>query len=219
MTLKLALLGKDIGHSLSPKVYQELLPELSLYDLLDFKTVAEIPALNDLLKKYDGINVTAPYKNIFSKEIINCVKKTPQGYLTANTDILAADEMLQIMLKQFKKIEVALLGDGCMSLIYQAILKKYNIPFIICSRKLTPEFNSSSFFPAFQTVFQKIIVNACSRSMLYAGQGDKKVYFYDLNYAMPEHLLKLPNLFLKYQDGEDFLRKQASHSLQFFLSS
>ena len=60
--LKLGLLGKDIGYSLSPKIhadYYKLRGVDAEYRLIDTDDLAEaLP----VLRRMDGFNVTKPYK-------------------------------------------------------------------------------------------------------------------------------------------------------------
>ncbi len=59
---KLALIGKNISHSKSPEIYNKLLNNQVEYTLLDCDTVDAIPSLDELMKKFDGVSITSPYK-------------------------------------------------------------------------------------------------------------------------------------------------------------
>ena len=50
---------------MSEEMYKKLLSVSFEYDLLDYQRQEEIPPAQDLLKKFDGINITAPYKKHF----------------------------------------------------------------------------------------------------------------------------------------------------------
>lgn len=68
--MKLGLLGYPITHSLSPKLYQEILgPKLTSYELFSFENRESIPSLDYFANKLDGLNITSPYKTHFINQI------------------------------------------------------------------------------------------------------------------------------------------------------
>jgi len=66
---KFALVGKDISHSRSPEMYRKLISSDVKYDLLDYQSDLDIPTAVELLSKYDGINITSPYKKNFLNQV------------------------------------------------------------------------------------------------------------------------------------------------------
>src|SRR5690606_30368973 len=99
--IKLALVGRDISHSLSPEIYRSFLGKNLEYSLLDYETADKIPPLIELMSEYHGLSVTAPYKTHFlpsvqaSEKVIelgalNCIYRDSDNNLCAeNTDYLA----------------------------------------------------------------------------------------------------------------------------------
>ena len=67
----LALIGTDIQHSLSPKIHQDLAKKYGIslrYDLIDIELQDFEDNFNFIKKKYDKINVTAPFKQVIKKK-------------------------------------------------------------------------------------------------------------------------------------------------------
>lgn len=95
---KFGLIGHPIGHSLSPALFKAGYDGIYPYELIeteDFET-----AYDTFLNGYDGINVTAPFKelayakaDILSEEcrmtgVANILIKTPEGIKAHNSDYL-----------------------------------------------------------------------------------------------------------------------------------
>ena len=60
--MKLGLLGKDIGHSMSPSLFSKRLEPLKgSYSLCSCNSLEDVSIF--LMKDYDGFNVTMPYKS------------------------------------------------------------------------------------------------------------------------------------------------------------
>ena len=80
---KFALLGHDIGYSLSPKIHDCIYRYFGTdasYTLLSVPR-EELPAAVDVLRSYDGFNVTKPYK----LEILRYLDEDKSGIGTVNT--------------------------------------------------------------------------------------------------------------------------------------
>src|SRR5690606_17249797 len=93
--LHLALIDKNIQHSLSKSIYEKILGKEIEYDLLDIEDEERLPKLESL-RKYDGVSITSPYKRHYLKacnvdkkikEIgaINCIKKIGDQFEATNT--------------------------------------------------------------------------------------------------------------------------------------
>lgn len=95
---RFGLIGHPIGHSLSPALFKAGYEGKYAYDLIeseDFET-----AFGAFIRDYDGINVTAPFKEeayrrakILSEECTlikaaNILVKTPEGVKAYNSDFL-----------------------------------------------------------------------------------------------------------------------------------
>ena len=103
--MKLGLLGKDIGHSMSPSLFSKRLEPLKgSYSLCSCNSLEDISGY--LLKDYDGFNVTMPYKSSImdlldvldpeAEEIgaVNTLVHCPKGWKGYNTDIKGIEETL-----------------------------------------------------------------------------------------------------------------------------
>lgn len=230
--IKLALVGKTIQHSRSPEIYRNLLGEEIQYDLLDYKEAKDIPQALELLKEYNGISITSPYKKHFLSQIqltkeasllgsINCLK-FDKGIITGeNTDFLAILEILRMWKEKYKKINVIILGDGVMSNVAQSALERLgSIPYKVLSRKLTKHFDQLNTVLFFEKEFshegQKIIINTCSRDFIFKGQMDEKSIFWDFNYDFKPHSNSLPSQIHQYIDGIKMLELQARYALTFW---
>lgn len=95
-----ALIGNPVAGSLSPLLFKAAYDGRFAYDLIDRPSFAE--AWEVFLKDYDGINVTAPFKEKAFAEVlrsgtvsdiaakigaVNLVVKTPDGLYAHNTDV------------------------------------------------------------------------------------------------------------------------------------
>ena len=119
---RFGLIGKPISHSGSPRLFRAGYHGKYEYDLIeapDFETSWEL-----FLEKYDGINVTAPYKelacakaDIVSAECeaigaTNLLVKTPEGIKAYNSDYSSIALMLLDVLKE-KTVSTALVVGCC----------------------------------------------------------------------------------------------------------
>lgn len=97
-TLKFGLIGHPISHSLSPALFKAGYDGRYQYELIESPDFDE--AYGKFLNEYDGINVTAPFKesaydkaDILSEECrlikaSNLLIKTPEGVKAYNSDYL-----------------------------------------------------------------------------------------------------------------------------------
>ena len=103
--MKLGLLGKDIGHSMSPSLFSKRVEPLNgSYALCSCNSLEDISTF--LMKDYDGFNVTMPYKSSImdlldvldpeAEEIgaVNTLVHCPKGWKGYNTDIKGIEETL-----------------------------------------------------------------------------------------------------------------------------
>lgn len=102
--MKLGLLGRTLGHSLSPQIHAEVFKRLQLagwsYDLIEKEPEEVADFLTASQPAYDGCNVTIPYKEKvipYLKEItpeaanigaVNTLFFTPEGLKGYNTDYI-----------------------------------------------------------------------------------------------------------------------------------
>ncbi len=114
---KFGLIGHPIAHSLSPALFKAGYDGRYPYDLIesdDFET-----AYDRFLKEYDGINVTAPFKelalqkaDIISEECkavgaTNLLIKTPDGITAYNSDCRGLILWLSSVVLGYKRTPVA----------------------------------------------------------------------------------------------------------------
>ena len=101
---KFGLIGHPIAHSLSPALFKAGYDGIYPYDLIESDDFEE--AFERFLNNYDGINVTAPFKelavckaDILSEECrqigaANILIKTPDGIKAYNSDYLGVRQWL-----------------------------------------------------------------------------------------------------------------------------
>jgi len=221
---KLALLGKDISHSLSPDLYREIYKDKNLnYQLIDIANSADLPSLAMLMKDLDGLNITSPYKEFYLNQVeissneiqsinaINCILKQSDRFFATNTDYLALKHLVPLMKKDLK---IVILGDGVMSRVVQIVCKFLEIEFEQRSRRQDPElftqFSNGKFVDE-----NTLLINCCSRSYCFEGELGTNSHFWDLNYRHSHH----QEYFKKtssYTDGFSLLKLQAEKAAAFW---
>ena len=208
--IKLCLIGKNISHSRSPEIYKALLHEELQYDLLDFKSSDQIPPAKELLEKYTGVSITSPYKRHFLDQVelndevrelgaINCLYHENGKMKGANTDW----EALQKLFPNHVHSQVAILGSGAMSKLFQIYLKKKQIPYVVYERKIHGDLNQIDYKDF------GLIINCCSRDFNFSNELLPQNTFWDMNYSMI-HQGIIPNYF----DGTKLLELQAHYALE-----
>lgn len=219
--LKLGLIGKNIGHSLSPKIYSEILEDQFKYDLLDFKSENDIPDVRDLMEEYHGINITTPFKKHFISSVsvvnnfsaINCLAKKNGSIQGVNTDYLACVQILKELHIQQKIKKFIILGNGTMSEIISRVLCELGQSFEQLYRsKFVGDFTRLDLSGTEETT---LVINTCARSYLFSGILNQKIIFWDLNYKM-DNALFISAQCQSYIDGYDLLYRQAIHAAKFW---
>ena len=226
--MKLGLIGKSISHSLSPSMYKKILGPNITYDLLDFNSISELPTLTDLGKKYEGLNITSPFKRHYFKDVIvtdevvaklgaiNTLYFHEHDVFATNTDYHAVTTLMEKYLLRFSNLSVVLLGDGVMSQLTQLICQNLGIEFSLCSRKTTPDLESLDLTTFDNLNSQLLVINACSREFILKGKFSGKELFLDYNYNFIPHQNTLPYLVKEYQDGQEMLLLQAQAAVDFW---
>lgn len=214
---KLGLLGKNIAHSKSKKMYEEILDTEVDYTLFDFEFPNDIPTLEELFEKVDGLSITSPYKKHFLENVrmddkvknlkaINCIKKFEDRFFATNTDYLAVKELIQT----FEFESIVLLGNGAMANITSTVLSELNLNYLHFFRSKSGDISELDL-----TQYNKcLVVNSCSRSFLFKGQLSKNSTFWDYNYSNQDQKNACTNS--GYVDGLSLLRLQAVHALSFW---
>lgn len=227
--MKLGLLGYPVAHSKSPELYRRFLGDkLTSYELFSCENDADVPSLDFFRTRLDGLNITSPYKKHFVGQIeipsplvkslgaVNTLAFTGDKVLGTNTDLVAIVDILKNYIKQFKKIQLLLLGDGVMARVTKLVAHDLNIPLIQFSRKLTEGFNQLNLAQYESGEYQNIIINSCSRDYVFQGKTSGNEIFWDYNYAFTPHLSSLPAQVKLYQDGQEMLELQAKAAIQFW---
>ena len=125
--MKLGLIGKVLGHSLSPAIHEKLFRKLSLpdtYDLIEIPEEGFADRFRQVLDSCDGLNVTIPYKRTvmpFLDEIsgeaerigaVNTVEKRNGRLIGHNTDYTGFARTLDRIGADVKGRDTAVLGHG-----------------------------------------------------------------------------------------------------------
>ena len=145
--LKYALLGEKLGHSLSPEIHTEIFKALDInasYTLVE----TDPSGIKEELTKYDGLNVTIPYKRSVMKHLdalsdeaekigaVNTIYEN-KGY---NTDYYGFGKMLEINEIPVKNQVAYILGTGGASkAVYQYLKDHQAKEIIFVSRSKTGE--------------------------------------------------------------------------------
>lgn len=227
---KLALIGKNIQHSKSPEIYRKIISPHIIYDLLDYETELKLPTAIELLRIYDGINITSPYKEHFLNQVelssnakklgaINCLKKIGNKIIGENTDYLAILDILREFQHKHGKLKVVILGDGVMSKVTISALSFLGYDFEVLSRKKTKNFDQLDLEIYFSNQNnQPLVINTCSRDYIFSGKIDERAIFWDFNYDFSPHTSSLSAIVKQYLDGYSMLFKQAEYALAFWSS-
>jgi shikimate dehydrogenase len=224
--ISLSLLGKEIAHSKSHELYEELLNKKIQYTKYDKETTSDIPPLDVIFENSVGLSITSPYKKHFIEQVviekdiidlnaINCIKKEADLYYGTNTDYLALNDIFSDYLNIYKKLDCLILGDGSMSHVTQILLRKMNIPFTVVSRKTEKNIRNYRLSDG-KNEKQKIIINSCSRQFEFTGEFDSGIIFLDYNYNFIPHKNHFASLGDQYIDGMGLLKSQAEYALKFW---
>lgn len=231
--MKLGLIGKSIQYSLSPKIHTFWLEKYQIfgtYDLID-------EAFEDILtiikeQKYDGLNVTIPYKSQVLDLVpqwigplcaINTLKFLKNGSVEAkNTDFETALELFA----KIKPERVIILGSGgaAQAMIYAA--QSIHCPHIhVCSRTpLSGNFQWHDWRKRDDVVAQGgVLVNGTSikdERLLGMWEGVKKLsHIIDLTYDLKEDptLTRIAQANgIPLVTGKEFLIAQAQKSFAYW---
>lgn len=228
--MKLGLLGYPITHSLSPKLYQTFIPdELESYELFSYANATDVPPLSFFSSKLDGLNITAPYKKHFIKQIeihsslvktigaVNCLAFPDDGHVVGtNTDVLAVVEILKNYLSSYPSLKIILLGDGVMAQVTKLVADDLKIGLSQYSRKVHPDLSRLDISSMSETAVQTLIINSCSRDFVFQGPLSGDEIFWDYNYSFLPHQNSLPSRVKSYQDGQEMLNLQAKAAIKFW---
>lgn len=120
--MKFGLIGHPIAHSLSPALFKAGYAGRYPYELIETPDFEE--AYQIFLNEYDGINVTAPYKELALKKAdivseecnlvgaTNLLIKTPEGVKAHNSDYLGVREWLSGVKHQMRHVLIVGIGGA-----------------------------------------------------------------------------------------------------------
>ena len=227
--MKLGLLGYPITHSLSPKLYREILGgRLTSYELFSYETKDSIPSLDFFSSKLDGLNITSPYKTHFMDQIqidselvkkigaVNTLSFTSNGVLGTNTDVLAVKEILETYQQSCGNLHLLILGSGVMARMTELVADELKITWREFSRKADTDITNIDLNPYRRNDSQNIVINACSRDFVFQGELSSNDIFWDYNYSFLPHQNTLPMRVKSYQDGQEMLTLQAKAAVKFW---
>lgn len=217
--LKLALVGKDISHSKSQKMYENILKRKIDYRLLDYPSQNEINTLDQIFDEIDGLSITSPYKTHFLAHVemspdieslgaINCICKKEDLYYGTNTDYLAVKNIIS---GQFMSKSSVILGDGVMARVTIKVLEELGLEYKQYSRRSHGDLNQVDLSGK-----DKLIINTCSRSFEFNNHLSDKSVFWDYNYSFSPHSDYFKHLDIQYIDGLEMLHLQALYALKFW---
>ena len=224
---KLALIGENISHSKSKKVYESILGEKVDYALLDIANKEDIPSLEELFGIFEGISITSPYKTVFCNKVfvgdkfvrqlnsINCLTKKECFLEGTSTDFFALQDHFEDLKKKYGFFRVALLGDGNMSGVTRFILQRMGMECKVFSRRLGNLDSDTILEGVFPSHEKIIVVNSCSREFVFRGEAPKNCLFWDYNYGIGGHEEYLKKKY-SYKDGYSLLELQAKYALNFW---
>ena len=119
---RFGLIGHPIAHSLSPALFKAGYQGRYPYELIEGEDFEK--SYKKFLEEYDGINVTAPFKELaFAKADIlspecetigatNLLVKTPEGVKAYNSDYLGVRMWLSEVTEDLKGVKVLIVGLG-----------------------------------------------------------------------------------------------------------
>lgn len=147
--MKLGLLGKDIGHSLSPDLFGKRVEPLNgNYSLCSCDSLKDVSGY--LMQDYDGFNVTMPYKSSIMDLLdaldpeaeaigaVNTLVRCQEGWKGYNTDIKGIEETLSPHLTTWHT-KALILGTGGAAKAAAHVLRSWEVWPTFVSRSLSDE--------------------------------------------------------------------------------
>ena len=221
-TCHLGLIGKNIGHSRSPELYNELIKIPFRYALIDIQSKEGLPSIDHLGRHYYGVNITAPYKKFYLDSVkcltpevdaINTIKFVKDKPLAINSDWIALKDLLPEFIANHRVDHIILLGDGAMASMILKIIDDKGYRFTQLCRSLNGDLNHLNWKDIVSD--HSLVLNACSRDFVFESTQKLKGIFWDMNYSFRPHERLRLNFDL-YQDGYSLLKSQAKHSAIFW---
>ena len=122
-TLRFAIVGENIGYTLSPQIHRAIFRKAGLsaaYEIFDVNHGAVASTIHNLMRNYDGFNVTKPYKadvhamvETLSPEAVRCGNvNTVRGSRGFNTDYTALRNIVGPSIPKASGQQAIILGSG-----------------------------------------------------------------------------------------------------------
>ncbi len=227
--MKLALLGFPIIHSKSPYLYRKHLgAELEIYDLISVEDPRHLPSLEELSKKYNGLNITSPYKEAYFNQVkidhlktkdigaINTISFSSTGWFGINTDLMAVDLLIKKYIFDYPNIFFIILGNGVMARMTKIVLSDLKLPYHNFFRSKHGDLSDLD-LTGFRDPLKKLmVINTCSRSFVFKGKLHPDTIFWDFNYSFSPHEELIPKKVKLYIDGLEMLDLQAQEAIRFW---
>lgn len=156
---KFGIIGFPLGHSFSPKFFNEKFKTLNIDAVYEPIELPELKALDAFMtegiSQYSGLNVTIPYKQKVIQYLdglspeaeaigaVNVIKITDGKTKGYNTDAIGFELALVDLLKGNQPDQALVLGSGGASKSVLYVLRKRNIPHKVVSR--TPQIGDLSY--------------------------------------------------------------------------
>lgn len=223
--ITMALVGKNIKHSLSPMIYSKLLKGFPInYSLLNFEDESEVGKLEGILNNFSLVSVTSPYKKYCYEnslndceniKAVNTLRMKNDQVVAENTDYQASQDILKNFINDGTKT-IYILGDGAMSRVIKYALDKIEFKYTQFSRNQNNLHNIHAEINKIPEQSSLLVINSCSREYTFPKLNKGHFKFWDLNYAMPKHLKLFHGTDVKYIDGIELLELQAKYALSFW---
>lgn len=132
---KAALIGEKLVHSYSPLIHQLFFEEMGIkgkYELVEIKHEKFAKTISKIMKKFDGLNITLPYKEsvipfLFDGNClrsVNTVVKCGKKYIGRNTDYEGFKMMLHYYGVKTLNRKWVILGTGGVSKMVHLYAKR-----------------------------------------------------------------------------------------------
>lgn len=158
MEQEFGLIGYPLAHSASPGIYRELFTEHHLVDcryrLFPLSSIEQFPELIYRNPRLVGLNVTIPYKvdmmhyldisTPIAQHIgsVNCLRvratRSDIRLEGTNTDAAGFEAWLKGVWQKGNQ-KALILGNGGSSRAVQWVLKQWDVPYVVVSRRKSPD--------------------------------------------------------------------------------
>lgn len=152
---KLALLGRHLGHTFSPRYFAEKFSREGIgryeYGTIEIADISDFPEALRVRPDLVGLNVTIPYKSEVIEYLdtldetaaaigaVNTIRIQDAGLTGYNTDVIGFQRSLTGFIPDDFKGNALILGTGGSSKAVRYVLEKLEIPVKFISRKPVEE--------------------------------------------------------------------------------